>query len=189
MLALTSTEAHQSHSNTSAAPHKYSCLLSELWFLSQSQPDWGLSTAKVLRENKTKSQPQTLPLSSELSNAVSESKQANELSQWPFPFQPPPLLFGVFSLALTLFFGWPSIHWCLEKAPSNFSKYFKINKLNKAFCFNWPQITTSISYPGSFVMFIVNGSIDILWLFCLKPFLTAFTFYFSIYLCGNIPPY
>lgn len=63
MLALTSMKVHQYHSDINTVPHKYSCLLKEAWFLSQSQPDW----VSTLPSSYTKTQPkQNAELSSKL---------------------------------------------------------------------------------------------------------------------------
>lgn len=125
-------EVHQSHSDTDPVPHKYSCLFNEIWFLSQSQPDWGLNASKNLQRKQTKPTPNLL-LSFRLSNAFSESQQREELNSWPLPLQPPPFLLHALSLVLLLV---PSglFYSAFRKAP-HFSKYWKINNLNKTFCF------------------------------------------------------
>lgn len=155
-------EVHQSHSDIGSVPHKYSCLLNEIWFLSQSQPDWGLTASKNLQRKQTKPTPNLL-LSFRKSNAFSESKHhfySNHLLSSFMHFH-----WYQYVTATGIGFVW-SVLQCLYKSPPSFSKYWKIDNLNKTFCFNQPHRITFIFCSGSFFTLAMDGSISIVVICC-----------------------
>lgn len=62
-------------------------------------------------------------------------------------------------------FVW-SVLQCLYKSPPSFSKYWKIDNLNKTFCFNQPHRITFIFCSGSFFTLAMDGSISIVVICC-----------------------